>query len=106
MIRFTNQQLTEIEPDLYKISVTRELRQLKQDKLINYEVSNKIQGKYVLLLLDEKEKFNKTNFIKMFTNAISVVEANQRITPTSTVAKMLANVRNISSSNPESKKGV
>lgn len=82
------------ELDLYKVTVARELRKLKAERLLNYTVIDRLKGKYALQLpleseFPKNERYSRKRFFKMLELLIVTLESRIKPTLVSTVRKML-----------------
>lgn len=76
-IHFNIKNLVSWENDEYSMSISRELRRLKQNKLINYVVTNKCKGEYDLLPISGR-KYNEKIIGEMLERAVVIVKGESR----------------------------
>ncbi len=80
---FSLKYICEKLPDLYKPTISREIRQLKTDGLLNYEiVGEKVHGTYRYLFLDTENKKRYTK--KAIFNELAETIANMKTNIVST----------------------
>jgi len=90
-IVFSSRDLSD-DMDEYVVSVRRELRTLRQMKVINYKVTNRLEGIYKLLQVEGK--YTKQNLIEMLIAGIEKVRTKERPSHSLDVHKWLTNVAN------------
>ena len=92
-IVFSSRDLSD-DMDEYVVSVRRELRTLRQMKVINYKVIDRLKGTYKLTLPEVKDKYTKQNLIEMLIAGIEKVRTKERPSHSLDVHKWLTNAAN------------
>lgn len=86
-ITFTNNELAE-EINCYKISATRELREIKNKGLIGLQVIDRLGGKYQLELIEDTI-WTKEKFVVMLNKAEEILNFESRKSITFDIKQIL-----------------